>query len=38
MPCEGCEKKEKKEFKCPKCGMNFETKDKLMEHKKETHM
>ncbi|TET26434.1 MAG: hypothetical protein E3J73_04560 [Candidatus Bathyarchaeum sp.] len=36
MPCGSCE--EKKEFKCPKCGMTFETEEKLMEHKKKEHM
>ena len=27
-----------KEFKCPKCGASFATKEKLMEHNKEEHM
>ena len=38
MSCGGCEEKEQKELKCPKCGMKFESNDKLMEHKKEKHM
>ncbi|UCF58844.1 MAG: C2H2-type zinc finger protein [Candidatus Bathyarchaeota archaeon] len=34
MPCGNCEEKE---FKCPKCGMTFETEEKLMKHKKKEH-
>lgn len=28
---------EKEEYNCPACGMTFETKEKLMEHKKKEH-
>lgn len=34
----GCGHCGKEELKCLKCGMSFESKEKLMDHKKEKHM
>ena len=28
----------KEEHMCPKCGMTYDTKEKLMDHKKKEHM
>ena len=36
LNCGSCD--EKKELKCPICGMTFESEEKLKAHKKEKHM